>query len=265
MSEPIRPGNRGMTIDAANQQREAIRRGQRITAGDGLGALETSGGSVITIDPQEESLENCMRMLYGDALGAILGLPTLRAGALVHLIPDRYHFPGDVPVCELPDFTGRSRLGILREGAKEGDCPWVQYQGFAQVYWDYTSRPDWWSVSTNTGAKSPPQHRLGARADSPFPVWDDNGPLMVIDDTASDYALEYGDPLYDLVVDPGRFGAKLRKATVAILHERAADAVFCSQYGYAGDGVWINAPYECFVFAAPSSLTCALGVVEVTI
>jgi hypothetical protein len=152
-----------------NAQRTLIERGVRAVAGTGLGSLETSGGTVITIDPNAEARENCQRMEY---LGAITGAPLLPF-SLVH-----YSVGEDMVMrFDVSDYSGRRKLGILQEGAAKGDCPWVQYQGVSLLLWDLATLPAAW-IGCATGALT--GRRLGARMHSPYGQWDSNGPLLIV-------------------------------------------------------------------------------------
>lgn len=176
----LRPGT-SINIPYLNRLQERAQRGNIAVAGAGITGQDTPGGMVFAQNPQAESWPDCQRMYYrGDVTGEIL-LP----GSLVHIIyasaVEIMDITGSGNVTfDVADYSGRSRLGILREGAAPGDCPMVQYQGLAPLLVDYsTVPPDWqWLDTEINSTKS--ACRLGARMHSPYAQWDDNGPLLLV-------------------------------------------------------------------------------------
>jgi hypothetical protein len=103
---------------------------------------------------------------------------TLLPGSLVHVTGyGGWDITGSGDVTfDLPDYSGRRRLGILREGAASHDCPMVQYQGIAPLLYDLSTEPAAW-IGCATSALA--GRRLGARMHSPYAQWDANGPLII--------------------------------------------------------------------------------------
>jgi hypothetical protein len=239
-SDQLRPGSR-INTHFLNRLSNQANRGAVQVSGQGISAQDTPGGMVVSLQPDAEFRENCVRMLYIGSSGL-----TLPPYTVVHFVtgegsttPGINYWP--LPTCDITDQTGRIRIGILQEGAAPGGCPMVQYQGISQCFWDYTSIPSWFPGSAD--ASNGQGHRLGTRQNSPFPQWDDNGPLVIINDI--DYAA-LSDPMFTTALlntltvpasdDP------IHLAMVSITGVRDADSLFCTQSSE------ILAPYSCFVF-----------------
>ena len=198
LPEIIRPGSR-VARDYLNALRDTARRAAIQLAGAGLSALDTPGGMVVQLNPGEEARANCARMEYA---GQVTG-ETLPPGSVVHILNSMDE--SGIQQFDLPDYSGRQRLGILIEGAAPGNCPWVQYQGIAVALADLTTWPG------STGAAS---GRMGARASSPYAQRDPTGAL---------YA-----PTASFAADPAlNLPANIQAAVVFLEQRRAAVTAHC--------------------------------------
>ena len=247
-SDQLRPGSR-INTHFLNRLSNQANRGAIQVAGQGISAQDTPGGMVVSLQPDAEFRENCVRMVY---IGGLDGAgPTLTPYTIVHFITTEVSGVSGsskwpLQTCDLPDQTGRIRIGILQEGCEPGGCPMVQYQGISQCYWDFTSIPTWSGFPSGW----PQGHRLGARYGSPFPIWDDNGPLVILDDTdASSDLMFVGNTALLSLLTNYTSGVPLHLANVNITGNRDADSLFCVQSGA------IQAPYSCFVFGPGLTVT----------